>query len=91
MLQLLGSGSFGEVYLVRKKGASGQLYAMKVLCKKMVQEKNLLRYVMTERDILAKTNHTFIMKLNFAFQTKSKLFLVLDYCPGGDLKKQLKQ
>lgn len=82
---MLGSGSFGEVYLVRDKQRN--LHAMKVLKKRMVLEKNLLRYVMAERDILAKTDHTFIVKLNYAFQTKTKLFLVLDYCPGGDLKK----
>lgn len=29
------------------------------------------------------------MGLNYAFQTKDKLFLILDYCPGGDLGKAL--
>jgi protein-serine/threonine kinase len=29
--------------------------------------------------------HPFITKLHFAFQTDVKLFLVLEYCPGGDL------
>lgn len=31
--------------------------------------------------------HPFIVNLNFAFQTKTKLFLILDFCPGGDLGK----
>ena len=30
-------------------------------------------------------NHPFIVKLNFAFQTSNKLFLILDYCAAGDL------
>jgi serine/threonine protein kinase len=34
-------------------------------------------------------NHPFIVGLNYAFQTESKLFLVMDYCPGGDLGKLL--
>jgi len=31
--------------------------------------------------------HPFIVNLNYAFQTKTKLFLILDFCPGGDLGK----
>jgi serine/threonine protein kinase len=32
-------------------------------------------------------NHPFMVKLNFAFQSSTKLFLVMDYYPGGDLGK----
>eukprot|EP00831_Metopus_contortus_P071803 TRINITY_DN65569_c0_g1_i1.p1 TRINITY_DN65569_c0_g1~~TRINITY_DN65569_c0_g1_i1.p1 ORF type:complete len:251 (+),score=23.97 TRINITY_DN65569_c0_g1_i1:37-789(+) len=46
---------------------------------------NLVKYALTERDVLAVTNHPFIVKLNYAFQTNSKLFFLLDYCPGCDL------
>ena len=34
-------------------------------------------------------SHPFIVKLRFAFQTLDKLFLVSDYCPGGDLSQYL--
>lgn len=44
---------------------------------------------MTERNVLSVTNHPFIVKLNYAFQTYDKLFLILDYCPGGDLAEHL--
>jgi len=44
---------------------------------------------MTERNVLSITNHPFIVKLNFAFQTIDRLFLILDYCPGGDLADHL--
>ena len=44
---------------------------------------------MTERNVLSLTNHPFIVKMNFAFQTPDKLFLILDYCPGGDLGELL--
>ena len=46
---------------------------------------NLVRYAKTERDVLSYTVHNFIVGLNYAFQTKTKLFLILDFCPGGDL------
>jgi len=44
---------------------------------------------MTERNVLSVTNHPFIVKLNYSFQTNDKLFLILDYCPGGDLAEHL--
>lgn len=44
---------------------------------------------MTERNVLSFTNHPFIVKLNFAFQTIDRLFLILDYCPGGDLSEHI--
>jgi protein-serine/threonine kinase len=31
----------------------------------------------------------FIVKLHFAFQTENKLYLIMDYCPGGDLEMHL--
>ena len=87
-LGLLGRGSFGEVYLVKKKKC-GTLYAMKVLDKDRIMAQNIFKYAMTERNILSLTSHPFIVKLNYAFQTNEKLFLLLDYCPGGDLAEQL--
>ena len=87
-LAMLGKGSFGEVYLVQKMN-SKVLYAMKVLSKDRIMGQNLMKYAMAERNVLSLTNHPFIVKLNFAFQTNHKLFLILDYCPGGDLSKHL--
>ena len=87
-LALLGQGSFGEVYLVQEKNTFN-FYAMKVLDKKRIEKQNIFKYAMTERNVLSIINFPFIVKLNYAFQTKEKLFLLLDYCPGGDLSKQL--
>ena len=47
----------------------------------------MVRYAKTERDVLSYMRHPFIVNLNYAFQTKTKLFLILDFCPGGDLGK----
>ena len=87
-LALLGQGSFGEVYLVKKKD-SDDLYAMKVLDKCRIAKQNIFKYVLTERNVLSVMHNPFIVRLNYAFQTSEKLFLLLDYCPGGDLSKQL--
>ncbi|CAD8197720.1 unnamed protein product [Paramecium pentaurelia] len=79
---LLGRGSFGEVYLVQKQQ---NLYAMKVLRKSLIFKQNICRYAITERNVLSVSSHPFIVKLRYAFQTQDKLFMILDYCPGGDL------
>jgi protein-serine/threonine kinase len=86
--QLLGTGSFGEVFLVEKIKCSNY-YAMKVLSKQKIVENNLVRYALTERNIMSVAEHPFIVGLNYAFQNNEKLFLILDYCPGGDLAEYL--
>lgn len=75
-LKKLGAGSFSDVYLVRHKG-SGKLFAMKAMSKRKIVGQNLVRYAKTERDVLSYVRHPFIVDLHFAFQTKTKLFLVL--------------
>ena len=40
---------------------------------------------MTERKILEKISHPFIVKLRYSFQNEKNLYFVLDYCPGGEL------
>jgi serine/threonine protein kinase len=84
MIKVIGTGSYGKVLLVKKKD-NDKLYAMKVLKKKFIRLKKQVNNTWTERKILEKINHPFIVKMNYAFQSESKLFLVLDYCPGGEL------
>ena len=87
-LAQLGKGSFGEVYLVQKLNTE-EKYAMKVLSKDRIMSQNLLKYAIAERNVLSTSNHPFIVKLSYAFQTSSRLFLVIEYCPNGDLSKHL--
>ena len=87
LLRVLGKGSFGKVVLVRKKFGLqiGGLFAMKVLRKSHLVKRHQIERTKTERRVLAVADHPFIMKLHFAFQNGEKLYLVLDYCPGGEL------
>lgn len=68
-IQLLGKGSFGEVFLVQKKSGTNysMYYAMKVLSKQRIMGHNLVRYAKTERNVLSYTRHPFIVNLNYAF------------------------
>ncbi|XP_073926633.1 ribosomal protein S6 kinase alpha-2 isoform X5 [Castor canadensis] len=90
LLKVLGQGSYGKVFLVRKVTGSdaGQLYAMKVLKKATLKVRDRVRSKM-ERDILAEVNHPFIVRLHYAFQTEGKLYLILDFLRGGDLFTRL--
>lgn len=89
-LKLLGCGSFAKVFLVKKLTGpdAGSLYAMKILRKAKLRFRDRLRSK-KERDILVEVQHPFIVKLNYAFQTEGKLFLVLDFVRGGDLFTRL--
>ncbi|CAD7929586.1 unnamed protein product [Amoebophrya sp. A25] len=84
--RMLGKGSFGEVYEVRHK-ETNRVYALKVLHKNRVLKKGLMRYASTERRVLSySSSHPFIVHLHYAFQNSSRLFLCLEYCPGGTLQ-----
>jgi len=81
ILRLIGKGTFGQVYQVRKKD-TGRIYAMKVLSKKVIVQKKEVAHTVGERNILVRTATTespFIVGLKFSFQTSNDLFLVTDY------------
>uniref|UniRef100_A0A1B6CU71 Ribosomal protein S6 kinase n=1 Tax=Clastoptera arizonana TaxID=38151 RepID=A0A1B6CU71_9HEMI len=90
LLKVLGQGSFGKVFLVRKVVGldSGTLYAMKVLKKATLKVRDRVRTKM-ERNILVDVRHPFIVRLHYAFQTEGKLYLILDFLRGGDLFTRL--
>jgi len=66
ILNLIGRGSFGEVYLVVEKTTKKE-YAMKVLHKSKIFGQNLVKYALTERNILSISSHPYIVKLKYAF------------------------
>lgn len=66
MIKVIGRGSFGKVFLVRKKD-TGVPYAMKVLKKEQLIKKNLLVKTQAERDILENVKNPYIVGLHFAF------------------------
>lgn len=89
LLKVLGRGSFGKVMQVRHK-SDGNVYAMKILKKKAIVKRDQVDHTKSEREILQAMQHPFLMKLRFAFQTKQKLYFVLDFLRGGELFFHLK-
>jgi len=87
ILKLIGKGTFGQVYQVRKRDTK-RIYAMKVLQKKVIVQKKEVAHTVGERNILVRTATTespFIVGLKFSFQTPTDLYLVTDYMSGGEL------
>jgi len=90
LLTVIGKGSFGKVMQVRKKD-DGKIYAMKVLRKDTIVARKQVAHTKAEKNILMKIQHPFIVNLNYAFQTKDKLYMILDYINGGELFFHLKK
>lgn len=87
ILKLIGKGTFGQVYQVKKKDTE-RIYAMKVLSKKVIIQKKEVAHTLGERNILVRTAMAaspFIVGLKFSFQTPTDLYFVTDYMSGGEL------
>ncbi|KAK7470891.1 Serine/threonine-protein kinase [Stygiomarasmius scandens] len=84
-LKLIGRGTFGKVFQVRKKDTK-RIYAMKVLSKKEIVAKKEVAHTIGERKILQRSLECpFLVGLKFSFQTDSDLYLVTDFKSGGEL------
>lgn len=94
LLRVLGKGGYGKVFQVKKGTGSdqGKIFAMKVLRKaKIVINQKDTAHTKAERNILESIKHPFIVDLIYAFQTGGKLYLILEYLPGGELFMHLER
>ena len=83
-IKALGKGSFGKVLLVKNKYTE-KYYAMKILNKEFLKKEKQITHTITEREILEKINHPFIISLQYAFQTKNYLYMLTDFMIGGEI------
>jgi len=90
IIKTLGKGSFGKVVLVQHKELK-TYYAMKILLKEQLKQTNQILHTKSEREILEKICHPFIIKLVFAFQNPEKLFIVTEYMCGGEIFYHLRK
>lgn len=91
-LKLLGKGAYGKVFQARKiRGPhAGKLFAIKSVNKsRIVSSQTDMRHTKAERDVLVRTDHPFIVKLQYAFVTKTRLYLVQEFCRGGELFRRM--
>lgn len=94
----LGGGNVGSVYLVRKKEnvliptARGvERFALKAMSLADLRARGKLRRLRTECEILLSCNHPFITKLHGVFADSRNVYLLLDFCRGGELAWHLRR
>lgn len=90
LLRVIGRGNFAKVLQVRKID-SGKIYAMKILNKTKLAESDQVEHIKTERAVMQYVEHPFLVNLVFAFQTREKLYMVMEFVNGGELFFHLKR
>ena len=67
-----------------------KLFAVKKVSKAYIKKHNLKKYILNEKKILQNNTSPFLCKLNNVIETRTKIWLVLDFVSGGDLFRNLK-
>ncbi|KAJ1898346.1 rim15, signal transduction response regulator, partial [Coemansia sp. IMI 209127] len=90
LLKPISKGAYGSVYLAKKR-TTGEYYAIKALRKADMIAKNQISNVKAERAIMmAQTGSPFVVRLLYTFQSRTNLYLVMEYLNGGDCASLLK-
>lgn len=89
IIKPISRGAFGKVFLGYKKSNPDQMYAIKVMKKSEMINKNMVGQVNNERNALALSRSPFCVQLFYSLQTNHSVYLVLEYMVGGDLKSLL--
>ncbi|XP_048197402.1 serine/threonine-protein kinase Nek3 isoform X3 [Perognathus longimembris pacificus] len=88
VLRMLGEGSFGRALLVRQESSS-QMFAMKEI--RLPKSFSGTQNSRKEAILLAKMKHPNIVAFRESFEAEGHLYIVMEYCEGGDLMQKIKQ
>ncbi|XP_074177299.1 serine/threonine-protein kinase 32B isoform X2 [Rhinolophus sinicus] len=88
ILRAIGKGSFGKVCIVQKRDTK-KMYAMKYMNKQKCIERDEVRNVFRELQIMQGLEHPFLVNLWYSFQDEEDMFMVVDLLLGGDLRYHL--
>lgn len=89
IIKPISRGAFGKVFLGYKNNDTEKLFAVKVMKKSDMINKNMVSQVITERNALALSRSPFCVNLYYSLQSASYIYLVMEYMVGGDLKSLL--
>jgi len=81
--RILGAGTFGQVWLVSDK--QNNAYALKIQSKYDLIQNNQAKGVVNEKNIMAKLNHPFIIKMVATDQDPQRVYMVMGLVQGGEL------
>ena len=85
LLERVGHGDIGTVFLAQLRGTSHCFFAIKVMDKESLSHRKKLERMHREREILGFLDHPFLPTLYAHFEAEKFSCLVMDFCPGGDL------
>ena len=87
-IAIIGRGAFGEVHVCKEK-KSGHVVAIKKIKKDILILKNQIIHIRNEQLFMSNVKSPWIVDLKASFQESNYLFLVMEYCPGGDFMSLL--
>ncbi|XP_071823589.1 aurora kinase C-like [Apostichopus japonicus] len=86
----LGKGKFGNVYLAREKQTEF-IVALKVLFKSQLQKCQVEHQLRREIEIQSHLRHQHILRLYGYFHDETRIYLILEYAPKGEVYKNLQK
>jgi len=89
-IDTIGTGTFGIVRLCRLEGVDRPL-SMKILSKSQLLRLNQEVHIISERDVLTKIRHPFVVTLYRTFASKSYLYMLMEFIPGGEIFYHLRR
>ena len=90
LTNIIGKGTFGEVYLTKKNG-SDFLYATKKMSVKMIEDPRYTKFFTNEITILNRLYHKNIIRLEDLKRTRNHYYVIMEYCNGGTLTENLEK
>ncbi|XP_059919145.1 aurora kinase B [Gadus macrocephalus] len=86
----LGKGKFGNVYMAREKKTKAVI-ALKCLFKSQMEKEGVEHQLRREIEIQAHLKHPNILQFYNYFHDRTRVFLILEYAPRGELYKELQK
>ncbi|XP_046897986.1 serine/threonine-protein kinase ULK3 isoform X2 [Hypomesus transpacificus] len=86
LTERLGSGTYATVYKAYSKGDSREVVAVKVVSKKSLNKASM-ENLLTEIEILKTVRHPHIVQLKDFQWDSENIYLILEWCSGGDLSR----
>ena len=87
-LKIIGRGAFGEVHVCREI-KTGKIYAVKKIKKDVLLKKNQIIHIRSEQQFMSKVKSPWIVDLKASFQEDDYLYLIMEFCQGGDFMNLL--
>ena len=85
IIKTIGKGTFGKVILVQSKIYPHNYFAIKYFSKINILKNKYAKQIIREKNVLEKFNHPFVVKLYKTFQNEEKIFMLFEYCNGGEI------